>query len=158
MKNCKECLTLAVLLSAVPLACNKSGATEQQKETRASEQAKAITTEAQEHYQGAYSSAEKTMSAARAEFETTRENYLHTRRLELIDLDRRITDLEGLPPPSTSREADIRARLSAINALRDAYGHHLAALETATAATWDASTKKLEQEWDALRRAVDSAS
>jgi hypothetical protein len=150
-------LTVVALLSASSLACSKPGATERQKEITASEEAKAITSEAQQHYQGAYSVAEKTMSSARAEFEMTRENYLHTRRLDLIDLDKRIADLEASPPSSMAKAADVRARLSTINAQRDAFGRHMAVLETAPAATWDASTKKLDQEWDALRRAVDAA-
>jgi hypothetical protein len=155
-------LVLVALLSASALAfgCNKlekPGATERQKEISANEEAKAITSEAQEHYQGAHAVAEKTMSAARAEFETTRENYLHVRRIDLIDLDRRIADLESAPTPSTAKAADVRARLAAINVQRDAFGRHMAMLENTPAATWDASTKKLDQEWDALWRAVDAA-
>jgi hypothetical protein len=151
-------VTLVVLLSASSLACSKtSGVTERQKEISASEQAKTITSEAQQQYQGAYAVAEKTMSAARAEFETTRENYLHGRRLDLIDLDRRIADLDAASPASAAKAADLRARLSAIHAQRDAFGRHMGTLDAAPAATWDASTKKLDQEWDALKRAVDAA-
>jgi hypothetical protein len=47
--------------------------------------------------------------------------------------------------------------LSAIDAQREAFGRHMASLETASPATWDASTRKLDQEWDALKRAVDAA-
>jgi hypothetical protein len=157
MTNRMKSVTLVALLAASSLACSKTGVTERQKEINANEQAKTITSEAQQQYQGAYSSAEKTMSAARAEFETTRENYLHARRLDLIDLDRRIADLEAATPASTAKAADVRARLAVINAQRDAFGRRMWSLETAPAATWDASAKKLDQEWDALRRAVDAA-
>jgi hypothetical protein len=33
----------------------------------------------------------------------------------------------------------------------------MASVETATPATWDAATKKLDEEWDSLKRAVDAA-
>jgi hypothetical protein len=155
MMNRIGSLTLIALVSLSPLACHKPGVTEKQKELQASEEAKNLTSEGQKQLQGARSAAEKTVSAARADFETTRENYLHARRLDLIDLDRRIEDLEAAPPAGA--KADIRARLLAIDAQREAFGRHMWSLETTTPAAWDAATKKLDQEWDALRRAVDTA-
>jgi hypothetical protein len=101
--------------------------------------------------------ADKSVSAARADFETTRENYLHTRRLDLIDLDRRIGDLEVVSSSDSRKAADVRARLSDIHARRDAFSRHMGTIASAPAANWDASTKQLDQEWDALRRAVDAA-
>jgi hypothetical protein len=148
-------LTLIALVSLSSIACNKQGVTEKQKEMQATEEAKNLTSQGQQQFLGARAAAEKTVSAARADFETTRENYLHARRLDLIDLDRRIGDLEATP--TTGAKTDVRARLSAIDAQREAFGRHMAFVETATPATWDAATKKLDQEWDSLKRAVDAA-
>jgi hypothetical protein len=150
-------LTLIALVSLSSIACNKpqQGATEKQKETQASDEAKNLASQGQQQFLSARAAAEKTMSAARADFETTRENYLHARRLDLIDLDKRIDDLEAAP--ATGAKADYRARLSAITAQREAFARHMSSVETATPTTWDAATKKLDQEWDSLKRAVDAA-
>jgi hypothetical protein len=148
-------LTLIALVPLSLIACNKQGVTEKQKELQASEEAKNLTSQGQQQWLGARAAAEKTVAAARADFETTRENYLHARRLDLIDLDKKIDDLETAP--TTGVKADYRTRLSAISAQREAFARHMASVETATPATWDAATKKLDQEWDSLKRAVDAA-
>jgi hypothetical protein len=134
MKNPKVLVTLTALMSAYSLACDKPGVTERQREQQA----------------------EKSVTLARADFETTRENYLHTRKLELIDLDRRISDLEAASASGTGK-ADLRARLAVIDARREAFGRHFGMMEAAPSTTWDAATKDLDQEWDALRMAVDAA-
>jgi hypothetical protein len=155
MKNPKVLVTLTALMSAYSLACDKPGVTEKQREPQATEEAKAIT-EAHQHLAKAQSEAAKSVFAARADFEATRENYLHTRKLDLIDLDRRISDLEATSSSGTGK-ADLKARLSAIHSHREAFGRHIGAMETAPSTVWDAATKDLDQEWDALRMAVDAA-
>jgi hypothetical protein len=157
MKDPKVLVTLTALMSAYSLACNKPGVTEKQREQRATEEAQTMTTEAQQHLAHVHAEAEKTVFAARADFETARENYLHTRKLDLIDLDRRISDLEAASLAGTGKGADLRARLSTINARREAFSRHIEAMETTSSATWDAATKDLDREWDALRMAVDAA-
>jgi hypothetical protein len=151
-------VTLLALLSASPLACDKPGVMERQKENQASEEAKNAAIEAQRQLQGAQAAVGKTISAARSDFDTTRENYLHRRRLDLIDLDKKIADLEANTKTAASKaKSDMRMRLAAIDAQRDAFNRHLQALETATAATWDSAAASLDQEWDALKKAVDDA-
>jgi len=157
MKDPKVLVTLTALMSAWSLACGKPGATEKQKEQQASDEVRAMTIEAQQQVARVHAEAEKSVSAARADFETTRENYLHTRKLDLIDLDRRIADLEVASSSDTRKAADMRARLSDIYPRRDAFSRHLGTVAAAPSATWDAATKQLDQEWDALRRAVDAA-
>jgi hypothetical protein len=151
-------ITLIALLTLFSFACDKPGATELQKETKASEEIKNASTEAQRQVQGAQVAAEKNVSAARADFETTRENYLHRRRLDLVDLDKKITDIEASAKTATGKaKADIRARLLAIDGQRDEFARHLQTMDATTAATWDGAAASLDQEWEALKKAVDDA-
>jgi len=149
-------ITLIALLSASSFACDKSsGVTERQKETPTSEEARNAAIEAQRQAQGGQAAAEKTLSAARADFEATRENYLHTRRLDLVDLDKRIADLEASARTATGKtKANLRARLPAIRSQRDAFDRNVLSMEAATPATWDAATASLDKQGDALKKAV----
>jgi hypothetical protein len=149
-------ITLIALAAPFPFACDKPGVTERQKEDKASEEARNAAQEAQRQVQAAQATAEKSISAARTDFETTRENYLHRRRLDLVDLDSKIFDLEASARTSTGKaKADIRKSLSAIRAQRDAFVRHLQDLETATATTWDGAAAGLDEEWEALKKAVE---
>lgn len=158
MKNCIAPITLIALLSASSLACDKPGVSERQKETNASEEARTAAEQAQRQMQTAQAGAEKTISTAWADFETTRENYLHRRRLDLIELDKKIANIDASARTKSGNVgADTRARLSAIGSQRDAFARHVQALEVVTAATWDGAATSLDQEWEALRKAVDDA-
>jgi hypothetical protein len=149
-------MTLIALASVFPFACDKPGVTERQKEDKASEEARNAAQEAQRQVQAAQQTAEKSISAARTDFETTRENYLHRRRLELVDLDSKIFDLQSSARTSTGNaRADIHKRLSTIRAQRDAFVRHLQDLETATASTWDGAAAGLDREWESLKGAVE---
>jgi hypothetical protein len=149
-------MTLIALATVFPFACDKPGVAERQKEETASEEARKAAQEAQREVQAAQSTAQKTISAARTDFETTRENYLHRRRLDLVDLDSKIFDLEASARTSTGKaKADIHTRLSTIRAQRDAFVRHLQDLETATATTWDGAAAGLDKEWEALKKAVE---
>lgn len=158
MKHRTAPIAMIALLSVSSLACDKPGVSERQKETNASEEARNAANEAQRHMQSAQAEAEKTISTARADFETTREDYLHRRRLDLIELDAKIANIDANARTATSNtKADVQARLSAIGAQRTAFAHHLQTLDTATGATWDSSRASLDEEWDALKKAVDDA-
>lgn len=147
-----------VALSLSAVACDKPGVTERQKEMKAGEEARNAANESQRQAQGAQAAAEKTIAAARADFETARENYVHHRRLDLVDLDKKIADLEANAKTGTGKtKADSRGRLLAIQAQRDAFDRHVQALDTVTATTWDAAAANLDKEWDALKKAVDGA-
>jgi hypothetical protein len=149
-------LTLIALFSFV--ACDKPGATEQQKEDKASERAANARSEAEQQAQSAQAVAAKDIAAARAEFEKNREDYRHSRRVDLADLDKKIVDLEADTRTATGKEkANLEVRLPAIRAKRDAFVRDMQALDNAMAATWDAAKANLDQEWDALKTAVDKA-
>jgi hypothetical protein len=154
--------TLTALLSASLGGCDKPGVTEQQKETRANEEAKNAKSEAAQQAQAAQAAAEKDIAGARADFEKAREDYLRARRLDLAELDKRIADLE-LNTKTNAKTAtgkirtDLEAPLPTIHAQRDAFARHMRDLDTAAAATWDGAKASLDKEWDALKSAVDSA-
>jgi hypothetical protein len=151
--------TAITLLAASLVACEKPGVTEQQKETKANEQAAAARNEAEQKTQGAQATADKDIAAARADFAKAREDYMHSRRIDLEDLDRKIAELEAKEKTATGKtKTDLDARLPAIRAQRDAFARHLQGMNTATPATWDGAKMNLDKEWDALKSAADSAS
>lgn len=150
--------TLIALLSASAFACDKPGVTEQQKETKASEQAANARNEAEQKAQGSQAAAERDIAAARADFEKARADYTHGRQRELIDLDRKIVDLDtNARTKSGKTKAELASRLPSIHAQRDAFARHMQALDTATPSTWDADRANLDKEWDSLKAAVDGA-
>jgi hypothetical protein len=150
--------TFVALLSASLFACDKPGATEQQKEDKAVERATNARNEAEQQAQGAQAAAAKDVAAARAEFEKKREDYRHTRRSDLADLDKKIADLEADARTATGKtKSDLQTRLPAIRAQRDAFVRDLESLDSVTPTSWDGATANLDKEWDALKAAVDRA-
>jgi septal ring factor EnvC (AmiA/AmiB activator) len=151
--------TAVTLLAASLVACEKQGVTEQQKETKASEQAANARNEAEQKAQGAQATAERDIAAARADFAKAREDYMHSKRVDLEELDRKITDLEAKEKTAMGKtKADLDARLPAIRAQRDAFARHLQSMNNATPATWDGAKASLDKEWDSLKSTVDGAS
>jgi hypothetical protein len=150
--------TLFALLSASAFACDKPGVTEQQRETKANEQAANSRNEAERQAQGSQATAERDIAAARADFEKARADYMHGRQRDLIDVDKKIVDLDTNARPKTGKtKAELDTRLPSIHAQRDAFARHMQALDTATPSTWDADRANLDKEWDSLKTAVDSA-
>jgi flagellar motility protein MotE (MotC chaperone) len=146
------------LLSVSVVACDKPGVTEQQKETKATEQAANAANEAERQAQSAQAAAERDIAKARADFDKAREDYLHGRRLDLDDLDKRIADLEAKVKTATGKtKAEYDARLPAVRAQRDAFARHMQGLASSTAATWDQAKANLDKEWDTLKTAVENA-
>jgi hypothetical protein len=151
-------LTCIALFSAAVVACNRPGATEQQREDNAGERAANARNEAERKAQGAQVSAEKDIAAAQSEFEKSREDYRHSRMIDLADLDKKMVDLEADAKTATGKtKADLEARLPAIHARRDSFVRDFQALDGATPATWDRAKTNVDKEWDSLKATVDSA-
>jgi hypothetical protein len=132
------------LVSALAVACDKPGVTEQQKGQ----------TEMQ--MQNAQASAEKEIAGARADFEKAREDYLHDKRTDLVDLDEKIARLDSEQKTATGKlKTDIAAHMPTVHAQREAFGRHLQTLGATSPATWDAAKSDVDKEWDALKNAVD---
>jgi septal ring factor EnvC (AmiA/AmiB activator) len=146
------------LLAATLFACDKPGATEQQKEDKANEQAAKAQNEALQNAQGAQANAQKDITKAQSDFEKAREDYRHTRRADLLDLDKKIADLEADAKTGSDKvKSDLAARLPVIRAQRDTFARNMQALDMTAPGMWDGAKSNLDKEWDALKAAVDKA-
>jgi hypothetical protein len=141
-------LSFVACLSAVSaLACEKPGATEQQRETKAVDQAE--TAQAQ---------ADKNIATARVDFEKAREDYRHGRFIDLADLDKKIVQLQADQRTATGKtKADLDEHMPAVLSQREAFARDLDGLNTATTSTWDGAKMNVDREWDALKTAVSKA-
>jgi hypothetical protein len=158
MTRSMSSIILIAALGAVSGACDKPGVTEQQRETKANEEAAKKVAEADRQTQNAESAAQKDIAGARADFEKAREDYMHERRGALVDIDKRIAQLEADRSTTTGKtRADLDTRLPAIRAQRDAFSREMQGLYAVSSADWDSSKARLDKEWDALKAAVDNA-
>ncbi|HEV3190905.1 MAG TPA: hypothetical protein VGY54_10435 [Polyangiaceae bacterium] len=150
--------TFALLLSASSLACDKPGVTELQQEDKANRQAAQAQAAASEQAQNAQEAADNDIAGARASFDKTREDYRHSRTVDLSDLDKKIADLEAKAKTSTGKaRANLGVDLPGIRAKRQAFAQDLESSEIATAATWDEAKANLDKDWDTLKGAVNKA-
>ncbi len=137
---------VTALLCAPVFACDKPGVTEKQKEMKATEQA-----------EQASQQATKDIAAARSDFEKTREDYLHARRIDVLDLNRRVAEIDEKASTAKGKEkTDLDARLAVIRPQRDAFVRHVEALYSTAPSSWDGDKANLDKEWDALNKAVYS--
>ena len=137
-------------------ACDKPGATELQREERAKEQAADSINRSDQTAQNAQSAAQRDIASARAEFDKAREDYRHDRQVKLADLDKKLAQLDAKATAATGKaKTDIYDRLATLRAQRDAFVADMQTLDSATAATWDATKDRVDHEWDALKDAVD---
>jgi vacuolar-type H+-ATPase subunit H len=151
-------MTAMTALLASLAACDQPGQTEAQKETKATEQATNARNEAQQRADNAQLQADKDIANARADFAKVREDYLHTKRLDLVSLDTTIMNVESKARVATgATKANLDKQISSILTERDVFVHHMMALDTEVAATWDSAKTNLDKEWDALRAQVDHA-
>jgi hypothetical protein len=151
-------LGLAVALSSPLFACDKPGATEQQREDKATQQAEQAQQNANQQAAGAQANAERDIASARAEFERNREDYRHQRYEDLAKLDRRIADLDTRASIAHGKEkTTLDAHMPSIHANRDAFVRNLQGLERSSGGTWDAEKVNLDKQWDDLKAAVDDA-
>jgi hypothetical protein len=149
-------LTALTALFASLGACEQPGQTERQKETNASEQAVNARSEAEQRAQNAQLEADKQITTARADFARTREDYLHSKRLDLVSLDSKIMDIESKTRTLTGKaRTDLDAHIAEVLAQRDVFVRHMSALDGEVAATWDSAKANLDKEWDALKTSVD---
>ena len=149
-------LTLTTLVFAASLACDKPGVAERQREDPPSAQPPQAINEAPQS--APTTAADKDMSGVRTDFEKNREEYMHARDADLVDLDKRIAALEAKEKATKDRaKEELRTNLSAIRERRDAFVRDMKALGNTTAIAWDQAKAKVEQEWNALKAAVDKA-
>jgi len=151
-------LGLAVALCSPLFACDKPGATEQQREDKASQQAEQARQEANQNAASAQANADKDIAAARTDFEKAREDYRHERYTDLADVDRKIADLDAQARTATGKvKADLDSHMPSVHAQRDAFARDMQSLDRSSGATWDSEKANLDKEWDDLKSAVQNA-
>jgi len=142
-------------LSALLFACEQPGQAEQQKEVQATNQAATAAQQAQNDQ----AAANRDAVLAQEEFAKSREDYLHTKRLDLINLDEKVFDLETKLQTATGKtRASLSSHLPDIRAERQDYVRNMEAMNDESGPAWDTAKANLDKEWDRLKAAVDSAS
>lgn len=151
-------LTCTAILSASTFACDKPGATEQQKEEEANEHAAQARNEAAQKAQSAQATAEKDIAKARVDFEKNREDYRHSRTNDLNDLDKKIAELDAKAKTATGKaKVDLQTSLADTRAAREAFVRDLQALESTTPVVWDQAKANVDREWEMLKTSVNKA-
>lgn len=114
--------------------------------------------EAGEKINEAQAEADKKTAEAQASFLKLREDYRHQVTKDLVDLDKKITDLEVKSRTATGKtKAELDVSLKQIHADRDAFVNDYKGIEGASAATWDSTKVRLDKAWDDLKKKVDGA-
>jgi hypothetical protein len=152
---------IASLVLALASGCNKA-ADEQQKavnaQTTANDKIVEANKEADQKANSAQADADKKIAEAQASFLKMREDYRHETTTNLVDLDKKIADLEAKEKTATGKKkADIDVRLGQIKTQREAFANDWKSIETASATTWDATKSRLDKEWTDLKTLVDRA-
>jgi hypothetical protein len=102
--------------------------------------------------------ADKKIAAAEGDFGKRREDYRHKVQGDLVDLDKKIADLDAKAKTATGKtKADLDTRLPQIHARRDAFAKSFNSVETATAPQWDDMKTRVDKEWSDLKALVDKA-
>jgi hypothetical protein len=113
--------------------------------------------EAQDKVNAAQSEADKKIADANATFKKMREDYRHKASEDLIELDKKVADLEARALKEKAKVKDeLEARAKQVRAQRAEFEQHLNNLETATATTWDEMKVKLDKEWEDLKSLADN--
>lgn len=152
---------LGALVLALASGCNKA-ADEQEKavaaQTKANEKIVEANQEADKKANEAQADADKKIAEAQASFLKMREDYRHDTTQNLVDLDKKIADLEAKSKTATGKKkADLDVQLGQIRTQRESFANDWKTIETASAATWDATKSRLDKEWSDLKSMVDRA-
>src|SRR5450432_3653954 len=152
---------LGSLLLALAGGCDKA-ADEQQKavnaQTTANDKIIQANQEADQKATSAQADADKKIAAAQASFLKMREDYRHETTTNLVDLDKKISELEAKEKTATGKKkADLDVQLGQIRAQREAFASDWKSIETASATSWDATKSRLDKEWADLKGMVDRA-
>jgi hypothetical protein len=143
------------------IGCN-SAADEQHKATQAEQQANEeiaeLTRKAQDKAAEVRAEADKQIAEAQADFMKLRENFRHETAEHLLELDRKIATLEAeVATLKGTAKAELDAKLVAIRAQRQQFAQDFQAIADDSAATWDATKRRLEKSWSDLEKSVDRA-
>lgn len=142
--------------------CNQAATDEQKRadeaQLEATDKINAANREAGEKINEAQADADRKLVEAQASFLKMREDYRHEVTKNLVDLDKKIADLEVKSRTATGKtKAELDASLKQIRADRDAFVNDYKGIEGASAATWDSTKVRLDKSWDDLKKRVDGA-
>ena len=151
---CSLALTLSV-------GCDKA-ADQQEKATNAQLEANdkivKANQEADEKANKAQADADKKIAEAQATFLKLREDYRHDTTEKLVDLDKKIADVEAKAKTATGKKkAELDVQLGQIRTQREAFATEWKSIETASATTWDDTKNRLDKSWTDLKSLVDKA-
>jgi hypothetical protein len=114
--------------------------------------------EAADKSNAAQAEADKKIAAAEGDFGKRREDYRHKLQTDLIDLDKKIDNLEAKSKTATGKaKTDLDANLATIRARRTTFAQDMKTLDTSTAMTWDDTKTRVDKEWTDLKALVDKA-
>jgi cell division septum initiation protein DivIVA len=156
----RSSILTAAAISAMLAAGCETAADDQAKVNAAQAEAEAkmeaTQAEAEAKMKSAQADADEKIAEAQASFMRMREEYRHSMTESLADLDKSVTDIEAKANVATGQaKTDLEASLRSIRAARARFEADYAALETATAANWDAIKAHLDEEWSELTGLVD---
>lgn len=158
MKRTFSAIALLGCLSIV--ACDKSATEAQEKANKAQAEANKdinqANAEATTKITNAQVEADKKVAAAQNDFSTTREDYRHGVQSKLVDLDKKLAELEAKAKTATGKtKAELDSTLPGLRTRRDAFVADFKTLDTTTATSWDATKARLDKEWTDLKTSVD---
>lgn len=147
--------TLALAIAA----CDRA-ADEQQKANNAQAEANRKIAESQKESQteitNAQVEANKKIAEAQANFLKMREDYRHKVTTDLVEVDRKLTDLDNKAVKATGKaKSDLTAKLPDLRARREALAKDYQSLESATVNTWDSAKARMDKELSELKDAMD---
>ena len=151
---------LTVLTFAL-IGCN-SAADEQHKATRAeheaNEEISELTRKAHDKAAEVRAEADKQIAEAQADFMRLREDFRHETTEHLLELDRKIATLEAEAATlKGNTKSELEAKLMAIRARRLQFSQDFQGIADDSAATFDATNRRLEKSWNDLEKSVDQA-
>ena len=125
-------------------------------QTEANSKIVAATKEADDKVQKAQVEADKKIADAQATFLKLREDYRHDITKNLVDLDRKVVELEGKASLAKGKaKTELNNKLQQVRASRAAFAADYKNLESETAAHWDATKERLDKEWKDLKALAD---
>lgn len=151
--------SFALCLSLVTTGCDRRAADDQAKADQAQAEADRKIAEAQREEivetRSAQVEADKKIAEAQADFSKRREDYRHELDADLIDIDKKIEKAEAeLKTATGKKKADLEANLAAVRAQRDKITSESAALERASASTWDDTKARVDKDMSDLKSAA----
>lgn len=152
----------AVVSAILVAGCDNQAERQQEKANQAQAEANQkiveARVEAEQKAARAQATADQKIADAQAKFSKLVEDYRHEANKNLVDLDRKIADLDVKATKATGKaKADLDAKLKRIRADRDAYAADVKAIEVGEATTWDARKARVDARWNDLKALVDNA-